>query len=281
MLYVVPPLPKIPWEKRLVPGSKGQPDVTLYLINASSTGARPAIVHTHGGGFVTGTARMAIAQMQILAQRLDYVIVTVEYRLAPETHWMGSVEDNYAALKWHYLNAPALDVDAKRIAVMGESAGGGHAALLALTARDRSEVRLAFQCLTYPMLDDRTGTTRRVPDNVGTLMWMPPDNRFAWGAFLGMPPGGLRVPTKAVPARVRDLSGLPPAFIGVGSLDLFADEDVEYARRLNDAGVPAELIVVPGAFHLFDGALAPISSWFSMARLDALRRGLGIPLAKE
>ena len=162
MSIVAPPLASIPCEKRAVQGSRGQPDVTVYLINASPGSRRPAIVHTHGGGFVTGSARMAIAGMQILARQLDCVIVTVEYRLAPETTWAGSVEDNYAALKWLYSNAVALGVDPARIAVMGESAGGGHAALLALTARDRGEVPLAFQYLTYPMLDDRTGTSRHV-----------------------------------------------------------------------------------------------------------------------
>ena len=159
---------------------------------------------------------------------------------------------------------------------MGDSAGGGHAAILAITARDRGEVPLAFQCLIHPMLDDRTGTTRKVPAHVGKLIWTAEGNRFGWESFLGMAPGRPSVPQEAVPARVENLAGLPPAFIGVGTLDLFVDEDIDYAQRLNAAGVPAELIVVPGAFHGFDGMPSKIGQWFNAAKLDALRRGLGL-----
>jgi acetyl esterase/lipase len=155
---------------------------------------------------------------------------------------------------------------------------------LAITARDRGEVPVAFQCLIYPMLDDRTGTTRKVPPHVGKLVWDAPSNHFGWKAFLGQEPGRAKAPKGAVPARLADLSGLPPAFIGVGSLDLFHDEDVEYARRLNNAGVGCELIVVPGAFHGFDmaGLMNPknrLAAWFNAAKLGALRRGLGIAAA--
>ena len=162
---------------------------------------------------------------------------------------------------------------------MGESAGGGHAALLAITARDRGEVPVCFQCLIYPMLDDRTGSSRRMPWQVGNIVWTAEKNRFGWESFLGVKPGGRTVPG-GVPARVANLAGLPPAWIGVGSIDLFADEDVDYAQRLNRAGVPTELIVVPGAFHGFDSPFFPakITKWFNAAKLDALRRGLGLPV---
>lgn len=274
------PSADVPFERRTIPGSRGQPEVTIYIVNARPGTARPAILHTHGGGFVAGSAEASVANLQPLCKQLDCVAVSVEYRLAPETTYVGSIEDNYAGLKWLHANAAALGADPARIAVMGESAGGGHAALLAITARDRGEVPVCFQCLTYPMLDDRTGSTRPVPPHVGKIIWTPQRNRFGWESFLGTRPGGRSV-SGGVPARVANLAGLPPAWIGVGSIDLFHDEDVDYAQRLNDAGVPTELIVVPGAFHGFDNPLfaASISRWFVAARIDALRRGLGLPVA--
>lgn len=276
--YARKPSADVPYEKRRIPGGHGQPEVTLYIVNGGKSGRRPAILHTHGGGFVVGSAEAAVPELQALCKELDCVAVSVEYRLAPETTYAGSIEDNYTGLKWLHANAARLGVDPARIAVMGESAGGGHAALLAITARDRGEIPLAFQCLVYPMLDDRTGTIRAVPPHVGRIGWSAENNRFGWASFLGMTPGGPRVPKAAVPARVANLAGLPPAWIGVGSIDLFHDEDVDYAQRLNHAGVPTELIVVPGAFHGFDNPMipAPITRWFNRAKLDALRRGLGI-----
>lgn len=275
-----PPLATVPYERRTVAVGHGQPDVTVYVINARPEGKRPAILHTHGGGFVTGSARSSVRQLQELCAKLDCVAVTVEYRLAPEVTYKGSIEDNYAGLKWLHDHAGELGVDPARIAVMGESAGGGHAALLALTARDRGEVPVCFQCLIYPMLDDRTGTSRKMPGHVGRLIWTPEDNRFGWESFLGARPGGASAPKDAVPARIADLSGLPPAFIGVGTLDLFCDEDMEYARRLEAVGVPVELIVVPGAFHGFDFislmAKKPLGTWFEQTKLNALRRGFGM-----
>jgi acetyl esterase/lipase len=275
------PIADVPYQKRQIPGSKGQPPVDIYVINARKEGRHPAILHTHGGGYIAGSALSAVPDMQDLSRLLDCVVVTVDYRLAPETTYRGSIEDNYAGLKWLHDNAAALGVDPARIAVMGESAGGGHAALLAITARDRREVPVAFQCLIYPMLDDRTGTTRQVPPHVGKLIWTAASNRFGWESFLGTSAGGRTAPVGAVPARVQNLAGLAPAFIGVGSIDLFLDEDVDYAQRLNAAGVPTELIVVPGAFHGFDSLPAPskVAKWFNAAKLDALRRGLGIALA--
>jgi len=272
------PLENVPWRLDRVKGDRTRPETKVYVINAKSGGSRPAILYTHGGGFVNGSALSSVAALQRLATRIDCVIVTVEYRLAPETKFGGSLEDNYAALKWLHRNAEGLGVDAARIAVMGESAGGGHAALLAIAARDRDEVALAFQCLIYPMLDDRTGTSRPVPAHVGQIVWNAQRNRFGWESFLGEVPGTSAVPVEGVPARTVDVSRLPPAFIGVGSIDLFCDEDVEYARRLNEAGVSTELIVVPGAFHGFDNPSfnTKVGRWFSDSVEDALRRGLGV-----
>jgi acetyl esterase/lipase len=259
----------------------GQPDVAIYIVNAKPGTARPAILHTHGGGFVLGSAEDSVRFLQELAKELDCVCVSVDHRLAPETTYAGSIEDNYAGLRWLHRNAAELGADPATIAVMGESAGGGHAALLAITARDRGEVPVAFQLLVYPMLDDRTGTTRKTPDHVGTLIWTPQQNRYGWASFLGTEPGRKKAPKGVVSARVEDLKGLPPAFIGVGTLDLFLDEDVDYAQRLNAAAVMTELIVVPGAFHGFDGFAAEtnVGKTFNAAKLTALRRGFGVPSA--
>ncbi|WP_260928888.1 alpha/beta hydrolase [Novosphingobium sp. 9] len=259
------------------PASAGGGEVTVYVINAGHPGQkRPAILHTHGGGYVMGSAARSVPGLQAVCDAFDCTIVTVEYRLAPETTYAGSIEDNYTGLKWLHDNAASLGVDPARIAVMGESAGGGHAALLAITARDRGEVPLAFQCLVYPMLDDRTGSSRAVPPSMGHLIWTPAYNRYGWEAFLGMKPGGANVPVRGVPARTRDLTGLPPAFIGVGAIDLFADEDIEYARRLADTGIPVTLNVVPGAYHAFDGIAAQtdLARRFTDSKLAALKRAL-------
>lgn len=285
-VWVSPPRNDVAFEKRVIAGSRGQPEVTIFIVNAKPGGSRPAILHTHGGGYVLGTAFDGLKGLQDICAELDCVGVTVDYRLAPETTYAGSIEDNYAGLKWLYDHAAELGADPARVALLGESAGGGHAALLAITARDRREVPVAFQCLIYPMLDDRTGSSRAVPDHVGKIIWTAQKNRFGWESFLGQKPGGRSAPKGAVPARVSDLKGLPPTWIGVGTIDLFHDEDVDYAQRLNAAGVPTELIVVPGGFHGFDGIgvspllpkPAPISVWFNAAKMTALKRGLGLPL---
>jgi acetyl esterase/lipase len=264
--------------ERMVPGRAGAPDVRVFVINAKAGGRRPALLHTHGGGYILGSAASSIPDLQVLAQALDCVIVTVEYRLAPETPFPGSLEDNYASLKWLHTNADELGADRSRIALMGESAGGGHAAMLAIAARDRGEVQVMFQSLVYPMLDDRTGSTRKPPAHVGTFVWNVDYNRAGWASLLGKTPGGPDAPAGAVPARVEKLAGLPPAWIGVGSIDLFVDEDVEYARRLIDAGVATELLVVPGAYHGFDVIVpgASVSRQFRLMQYNALARAFGV-----
>jgi acetyl esterase/lipase len=270
-----PPLAEPRWTERSIPGPKGAPDVRVYIVNASTQERlRPVILHMHGGGFVVGEAKNSVHSLQQVAAALDCVIVTVDYRLAPETHFPGSLEDNYAALKWLYEKAVELGADKSKIAVMGESSGGGHAAMLAIAARDRGEVPIRFQALIEPMLDDRTGSTRNVPAHIGALVWNSGSNRFGWTSLLGVPAGSSHVPHGAVPARVDDLSGLPATFIGVGSIDLFVNEDLEYAQRLIQVGVPTELIVVPGAFHGFQSMVpnSPVSKRFLASVNEALAR---------
>lgn len=273
-----PPLPDVPVREVRVPARGASPEVAVQLVNAHPGQSKPAILHTHGGGYILGSARSEVRFLQETAKVLDCTIVSVEYRLAPETGYRGSVEDNYAGLLWLHRNAAEIGVDAGRIALMGESAGGGHAALLAIAARDRGEVPLVLQALVYPMLDDRTGSSRAVPPHIGAVGWDAPANRYGWRAFLGAEPGGPDVPAAGAPARLEALRGLAPAFVAVGGVDLFVGEDIEYARRLTDAGVPAELLVVPGAFHGFD-RVAPgtrLARTFTAAKHEALRRAFGM-----
>ena len=263
-----------PVTEKTIPGPKGAPEVRVYIVGNSPGASKPAVLHIHGGGYILGSALGARRDIQNLSTALDCVAVSVDYRLAPETTFPGSLEDNYAALRWMHTNAKELGIDGKRIAIKGESAGGGHAAALAIAARDRGEFPICFQVLIYPMLDDRTGSTRQMPPHLGHYVWTPASNRFGWTSLLGVPAGSASVPPNSVPARVSDLKGLPPAFIGVGAIDLFAPEDIEYAQRLLAAGIAVELNVVPGAFHGFDGLVpnANLSRQFAQAWHEALRR---------
>ncbi|OYX66071.1 MAG: hypothetical protein B7Y88_06355 [Sphingomonadales bacterium 32-64-17] len=267
-------LPNIPVAERDIEARGALPAVKLFVIKSEPTLARPAILHVHGGGHLVGSVRGELRNLQETAQALDCTIVSVEYRLSPGARYTESTEDTYAGLKWLFDNAAALGVDPARIAVMGESAGGGHAAILAIKARDRGEVPVLFQSLVYPMLDDRTGSSIAVPPHIATVGWSVPENRLGWRSFLGMEAGGADVPAAAVPARVADLAGLPPAWIGVGAVDLFAAEDIEYARRLTLAAVPVELLVTPGAFHGFDRIAADtaLAQTFTQSKLAALAR---------
>jgi acetyl esterase/lipase len=242
----------------------------------AAKGPLPAVLHIHGGGYILGSADMMDAANRALAAELNCAVFSVDYRLAPETAHPGPVEDCYAALKWLNGNAAALQVDATRIGVKGESAGGGLAAAVALLARDRGEMRLAFQHLIYPMIDDRTGASPDPHRFVGKYVWTPTHNRFGWSCLLGTAPGGAGVSPYAAAARAQDLTGLPRTFISVGALDLFLEEDLDYARRLTRAGVAVELHLYPGAFHGFD--MAPQTARVAKAAArdsnEALRRAL-------
>jgi acetyl esterase/lipase len=208
----------------------------------------PCLVWIHGGGHVLGELEQDDPLMDHLVATIGCTAVSVDWRRAPEHPYPAEMDDAYAALRWTYERADRLGVDRDRIAVGGASSGGGTAAGLALLARDRGEVPLCFQVLIYPMLDDRTdGPAYAWLDE--TNLWHRNKNALAWQAYLG---DGGTVSPYAAPGRAMDLAGLPPAFIGTGDLDLFAEEDVRYAARLIAAGVPTELHVYPGGVHGFD-----------------------------
>jgi acetyl esterase/lipase len=225
----------------------------------------PALVWIHGGGYVIGTAQQDDRICRGFSKRLGITVASVDYRVAPEHPYPAPLEDCYSVLTW-LTGLPA--VDPGRVAIGGASAGGGLAAALALLARDRSEVTPAFQLLVYPMLDDRSAGTTDKPDY---RLWNARANGFGWTAYLGNAD-----PQVAVPARRDDLSGLPPAWIGVGSNDLFHDEDLAYAERLKSAGVPCEVEVVPGVFHGFDSVVpkAQVSRKFFTSQCDVLGAAL-------
>jgi acetyl esterase/lipase len=240
---------------------------------ASVDSPGPAVLWIHGGGYVMGTAAQDDAGSRQLADTLGAVVASVDYRLAPEHPHPGPIEDCYHALLWL---AAQPDVDPARIAIAGASAGGGLAAALTAYAVDRGEVAPAFQLLVYPMLDDRTVLAKPEVDPRWFRLWTPASNRFGWTSYLAAEPGTADVPLEAVPSRREDLSALPPAWIGVGTLDLFHREDVTYAERLRAAGVPCELQVVPGAFHGFDMVQrAQVVRDFRDSQLAALAAALG------
>ena len=237
---------------RRVPGPAGAPEVSVNIYRPKGTaGFLPCIFHIHGGGYVMGSAGSMEAGHRPMAADLACCIVSVDYRLAPETRFPGAIEDCYAALSWVVTNAATLGIDTARIGVMGESAGGGLAAALALMVRDRGEFRLAFQHLIFPMIDDRTCVAADPNPFAGEFVWTPQRNHFGWSSLLGVEPGSDGVSPYAAAARAENLAGLPPAYLATGSLDLFLEEDLEYARRLWRAGAPTELHVYPGGFHGF------------------------------
>jgi len=240
-------------ENRLVSGPDGAPDTGVRIYKPfNQSGTLPALLWIHGGGYIMGNVDQNDVMCKYATLAGDCVTVSVDYRLAPENPFPAPVEDCYAALKWLASHTDELGVDANRIAIGGTSAGGGLAAGLALLIRDRAEVDIISQFLIYPMIDDRNieQASDTLPD---TILWTREANLIGWRSYLGCKPGGDNVFCYAAASRAEDLTGLPPAFIAVGDLDLFAEEDVEYARRLINAGVPTELHVYPGGCHAFDG----------------------------
>jgi acetyl esterase/lipase len=264
-------------EERRIPGPRGAPDVRVVIVRPRTAGKSvPAVLHFHGGGFVAGLPEMARATIATYAAELGAVVVSVDYRLAPEQRFPCALDDAYAALAWLHAQAGALGVDPMRIAVSGDSAGGGLSAGLALLARDRGEYPIAFQHLLFPGLDDRSALRTQLPPGVGRWIWSIESHRYAWTSLLGHAPGQREdVSPYAAPARAVDLARLPPACIQVGALDLFVDENVDYALRLRAHGVPCALHVYPGAPHSFTMAWrAPVTRACDRDALAALGKAL-------
>jgi len=262
--------------ERQVPGLAGAPEISLLVCRPTGAVAPTACVyHIHGGGMILGDSRLGVPEVLQWAEEFQAAVVSVEYRLAPETPHPGPVEDCYAGLAWTAAHADELGIDPSRIMVAGGSAGGGLAAAVALLARDRGGPALIAQMLMCPMLDDRNDTPS-ARQMAGLGVWDRASNETGWTALLGAARGGPDVSPYAAPARAADLSGLPPAFIDVGSAETFRDEAVAYASRIWQAGGTAELHVWPGGFHGFSMMVpqAALSRDSAAAQRNWLRRVL-------
>ena len=268
----IPPNPNVTSEDRMVPGPDGAPDIRVRIYRPTdATGTLPGIYFIHGGGMILGDIDGEDAVATQICERVDAVVVSVEYRLAPEHPYPAPVEDCYAGLVWMARHAGELRFDPERLAVYGGSAGGGLTIATSMLARDRGFPALRFQMPIYPMIDDRneTPSSHEITD-IG--LWDRAGNIEAWKWYLG----DGKPDQYAAPARAEDLTGLPPTFIDVGTVDLFRDEDITFAMRLMQAGVPTELHVNPGAYHAAE-VFAPeceLSGVIWARRIEALRRAL-------
>ncbi|HQN44824.1 MAG TPA: alpha/beta hydrolase, partial [Anaerolineaceae bacterium] len=235
----------------------------------------PALLWMHGGGYVMGMPEQDDIYVLPFVREVGLVVVSVDYRLAPDNPFPVPLEDCYAALQWMTAQAEISSIDPNRIAIGGSSAGAGLAAALAQVAHDRGEINPVLQLLVYPMLDDRTGPRKDIEPKAH-VVWNNTSNQFGWESYLGQSCGAETAPAGSVPARRDNLAGLPPAWIGVGTNDLFYDEAAAYAQRLSEAGVPCELVPVPGAFHAFDLFAPKMQAVrdFRQAQVVALKKAL-------
>jgi acetyl esterase/lipase len=254
--------------------SDGHPVEVRIFTPSGGRARKAAVLDLHGGGFAIGTTRMDDQLNVAIAREVDAVVVSVEYRLAPEHPFPTPAQDCYDALLWVWAEAEALGVDRDRIAVHGDSAGGGLAATVCLWARDLDGPNIAFQSLLEPELDDRCDTPSMLA-GTDTPVWYRDNALLSWQYYLS----GQEPSPYAAPARMADLRGLPPTYVTVNQIDPLLDEGLAYARRLIDAGVPTELHLWPGAYHGFDMVeAAAISQRAGAALHAALRRGLyGVP----
>lgn len=267
---------KVAIENIWIEGQDGQPRLRLRIYRPKNA-ANPAraMLWLHGGGYVIGTPEIDDRACIEFARSLGLIVVSVDYRLAPQHPFPAALEDAWSALIWMADHSQKLALDPARISIGGASAGGGLAAALAQMACDRGGIQPAFQLLVYPMLDDRTVLWEDIQDKE-FLVWPRSSNRFGWESYLGQPCGEDHVPPYAVPARRENLSGLPPAWIGVGTLDMFHNENVDYANRLRGSGVEVDLEEVSCAFHGFD-VLRPrsaLASVFKEAQMAVLMKYL-------
>ena len=264
-------------ENREVPGPEGAPAVPVRIYSPEALeGPVPALLHIHGGGFVVGDLDSEMGSAMAMSRHLGIVVVSVDYRLAPETPFPGGLEDCYAAWQWTLASAPTLNIDPSRVGIIGMSAGGGLTAATCLLCRDRGGPQPAFQFLGIPELDDRLDTVS-MQTFVDTPMWNRPNAELSWDYYLGeqYQRGSDDVPYHAAPARAADLSNLPPAYVSTMEFDPLRDEGILYALKLMQCGVQTELHSFPGTFHgstLF--ATAQVSQREMQEMFGVLQRAL-------
>ncbi|PZF59384.1 alpha/beta hydrolase [Curtobacterium sp. MCBD17_013] len=263
----VPASPDVTVTERTIPTADGATITARWYVKEGAEPG-PAAIFFHGGGYIFGHIEQFDGPVARYASLSGVSMLSVEYRRAPEHPYPTPLEDGYAALTWLHTHADELGVDVDRIGVMGDSAGGGLAAAVSILSRDRRGPAIAQQILLMPMLDDRTTTPD--PHIEPFLIWSYDDSRTAWPALLGDRAGGPDVPATAAPARLDDHAGLPPAYIEVGQLDVFRDEDTAYATALSRAGVSVELHLRPGVPHEFD-SIAPDADVSGRALADRIR----------
>ncbi len=231
---------------------------TVRIFRPEGEGSGAGLLWIHGGGYIMGNIAMNDRECTALAKELKLAVVYVDYRLAPGHPFPAALDDCLDAWNLMQSSAAELGIERERIAILGQSAGGGLAAGLVQRLADAGGVQPAAQLLMYPMIDDRTAANREL-DQIKHFFWNNKNNRGAWGWYLAQAPGLDKVPPYSVPARRDDLSGLPPTWMCVGEVDLFYQEDCAYAERLRAAGVPSELYIAPQTPHAYD-FIAPESS---------------------
>jgi acetyl esterase/lipase len=236
--------------------------VITFQPKSKNVGLHPGLLYIHGGGFVAGDAEMNIGYCQSLAEDIGCIVVSVDYRLAPEHPFPAGLEDCYSVLSWMFKLASSLGIDKSKIAIMGESAGGGMAAQLAILLRDRNEYSITLQVLTYPMLDNRTGITINPGIHTGEPIWTKQNNSFGWNSYLveNVKLQAVLPPHPSSPGRIKDLKGLAPVFMAVGEKDILAPECAMYAANLMEQGVPVDFHIYRGASHGFDGVFGTSAS---------------------
>ena len=266
-------LPDLDWSG-VEPVEESSAPAGMHIVVPQRLTGDGALLLIHGGGFVVGSSSNALLHATVLARDCGLPVFCPAYRLGPEHPFPAGLDDCHEAWSWLQANAERLNVDPAKVIIAGISAGGGHAASLAQWLHDEGGQQPAGQVLFYPMLDDRTAADREL-DAVGHRVWNNRSNLFGWSSYLGQPPGGS--PQRyASPARREDLSGLPPAWIGVGGADLFLDEDRDYTRRLDQAGVHVVYVEVDNGIHAFDSVLeSPLTKAFHQSAAVFIRHLVG------
>ena len=265
------PLKSPPFKAHYIQRKNGAEPLRLLVITPQKTSTnRPALLYLHGGGFVMGAPETILPTVQKLAADTGRIIVLPQYRLAPEFPFPAALDDSLLALRWIHQNADKLHIDKGDIAIGGDSAGGGHAAVLAAAIRGLEDVSVSCLFMIYPMLDDRTGAFGNRENITGEFIWTAENNRFGWASYLGEVSD---LTMGCVPARLEYLEGFPPTFIATGSLDLFMAENICFIERLQGAGVAADIYMAEGAYHGFNVIVpdALISKEFHAACVEYLR----------